>query len=68
MIGQPGFDIHTHGHRMVRRAVVLDGELCDAIMEVAMGSQRAWCLQEIKALNDQLENCEMSVSEWLTNL
>ena len=65
MIGQPKFDIQDHGRKLVRRAVVLDDELCDAIMDAAMAHKHAWSLQEANALNDKLDACEMTVAEWL---
>ena len=68
MIGRPKFDIHEHGRKLVRRAVVLDDELCDAIMDAAMGSQRAWEPSAINALNDNLDACDLTVSEWLAGL
>ena len=66
MIGQRAFDIHDHGRKLVRRAVVLDGDLCNAIMDLAMGSQSAWSLLEANALNDELDACELTVAELVT--
>ena len=71
MIGErpkPPFDIHAHGRKLVRRAVQIDGQLCDAIMDAAMGSQAFWEPSAIKALNDKLDACDMTVAEWLTSL
>ncbi len=45
MIGQPAFDIHAHGRKLVSRAVHNDGQLCDAIMDLAMAHKRAWSVQ-----------------------
>lgn len=67
MIGQPAFNIHDHGKRIVRRAVAIDGELQDAIMHVAMGSRTRWTIEEIDALNDALDACTLPLSQWLQN-
>ncbi len=68
MIGQRAFDIHAHGRKLVRRAVVLDGELCDAIMDLAMAHKAAWSLQEAEALNAQLDRSKLTVKDWLAEL
>ena len=68
MIGQRAFDIHAHGRKLVRRAVQIDGQLCDAIMDAAMGSQRVWEPSAINALNAQLDGCKLTVADWLTTL
>ena len=67
MIGQPQFNIHDkpHGRKLVRRAILMEGDLCDAIMHLAMGPKREWSPNEITALNDELENCDLTVSQWL---
>lgn len=66
MIGQPAFDIHAHGRILVRRAVQNDDELCDAIMDLAMASQRAWSVLEVDALNAKLDRSRLTVKTWLT--
>ncbi len=68
MIGQPAFDIHAHGRVLVRRAVRNDDELCDAIMDAAMASQRAWSVQEVDALNARLDASKLTVKTWLARL
>ncbi len=65
MIGQPQFNIHSHGRKLVRRAILIEGDLCDAVMDAAMGSKCEWSPNEIAALNDELENCKLNISQWL---
>ncbi len=66
MIRAP-FNIHDHGRRIVRRAVAQDTELADAIMHLAMGSRTRWTIQEIEALNTELDDCNLPLDEWLQN-
>ena len=62
---EPAFDIEDHGHRLVRRSVASDGELCDAVMALAMGEKTHWTLDEIDALNRELDGCDLKISAWL---
>lgn len=65
---QPAFDIHDHGRKLVRRAVVLDGDLCNAIMDLATAHRAAWTLSEIRAVNDELDACELTVAEFVSTI
>ncbi len=64
---QPQFNIHDrqHGRKLVRRAILMEGDLADAMMHLAMGPKREWTPGEIIALNDELEHCDLSISQWL---
>ena len=59
------FNIHEHGRRLVRRAITVPGELSDSIMHLAMGTKREWTINEIEALNAELENCNLTIGQWL---
>ena len=64
---QPAFNIHDgrHQRKLVRRAILVEGDLCDAVMHLAMGAKGEWTPNEIAALNDELENCKLTISQWL---
>lgn len=68
MIGQPRFDIHAHRRKLVRRAILIEGDLQDALMDIAMGAKLEWSTEEITALNDELENCSLSIEDWLKRM
>lgn len=64
---RPAFDIHDHGRRIVRRAVQREGDLQDEIMRIALG-QREWTHSELVALNEELDNCDLTITEWLKRM
>lgn len=62
---EPEFDVLDHGHRKVRRAVAVPGELCDAVMDIALSDQVSWTPQEVKRLNVELNKCDLTIAQWL---
>ncbi len=64
------FDFEEHSRKLVRRAVLTQENqpttpLCEAVMDVAMGSKVEWTPAEIDALNAELDRCRLNVGAWL---
>lgn len=64
-IGRPANDLSAHGNLLVRRAVLRDDWIADALLDIAAADQTEWTLEEWQALLTELESSDMTISEFL---
>lgn len=65
MIGQPDQQLADHGRLLVRRAILRDDWISDAIFELAANGQREWTLTEWKKLESELKTSKMRIRDFL---
>lgn len=66
MNATPDRDLSAHGSLLVRRAVLHDDWISDAILNMAAGTRRDWTLAEWDALLSEIMGCDLTVEEWIT--
>ena len=54
------------GRLLVRRAILRDDEIAEAIFEIAANGKREWTPAEWDTLLTELKRTDMTVEEWLT--
>lgn len=66
MIADKHRRLEDHGSLLVRRAVLRDDWISEAIFEIRAAGQSQWDLQEWDLIIQELENSKLTVGEWLT--
>ena len=61
----PAAILEDHGRLLVRRAVLRDDEISQALLDLAAGDQTEWTPQEWFDLSMELENSDMTISDFL---
>ena len=61
----PAEILREHGRLLVRRAVMREDEITDAILDLAAGDRTAWHIAEWFDLLMDLESSDMTISEFL---
>jgi hypothetical protein len=65
MIGQPEPDLASYGHLLVRRAILRDDWISEAILELAAGDKLEWTVPEWDTLTAELAGCDLTIEDWL---
>ncbi len=65
MIGQPANDLAAFGHLLVRRAILRDDWVADAIFDLAAGDQKAWSPAQWATLTTELAGSDLRLRDWL---
>ena len=58
-------DLKDHGSLLVRRAVLRDDWIADAILDLAAGDQTEWTLEQWDTLFTDLKKSDLTVEAWL---
>ena len=66
MIGQPERDLAEFGHLLIRRAILRDDWVAEAIFNLAAEGQTKWDTRQWDTLLSSLENSQQTVAEWVT--
>lgn len=61
----PAEILREHGRLLVRRAVMREDEITDAILDLAAGDRTEWHIAEWFDLLMDLESSDMTISEFL---
>lgn len=65
MIGQPARDLASYGHLLVRRAILRDDWVADAIFDLAANGKEAWTTAEWTKLESELAGSDLLLRDWL---
>ena len=65
MIGVAEHDLADYGHLLVRRAVLRDDWVAEAILELAANGQTEWTIIEWCELLAELKASKMRLRDWL---
>ena len=63
MIGSPQRDITSHGSLLIRRAVLRDDWISDALLDLAAAGREKWTLQQWHTLLAELAASDLTVEE-----
>jgi len=66
VIGQPERDLAEFGHLLIRRAILRDDWVAEAIFDLAAEGQTKWNTRQWDTLLASLENSQQTVAEWVT--
>lgn len=65
MMPRQSDDLASHGHLLVRRAILRDDWITDALLDLAAGSRTTWTTADWDALLAELASCNDTIEEWL---
>ena len=65
VIGQTDNNLSDHGSLLVRRAVLRDDWISEAIFDLAADGQTEWTLKDWDTLVAELEASTLSIADWL---
>ena len=54
-----------HSHRKVRRVMARNDQATEELCALAMGARIDWTLPDWRAMLQELDACELSVTDWL---
>lgn len=66
MIGQPANDLTAYGSLLVRRAVLRDDWIAEAIFDLASADRTDWTPQQWDTLLKELTESSLTIEQWLT--
>lgn len=61
----PAERLRDHGRLLVRRAVLRDDWISEALLDLAAGDKQQWTPQEWFDLQMDMEASDMTIDEWL---
>ena len=64
-LNQVNRDLTDHGHLLVRRAILRNDWISDALLDLAAGSQTEWTPQEWNVLLKELRESSEKIEDWL---
>ena len=65
MIGQPTNRLEDHGHLLVRRAVLRDDWISDALLDLAADGQTDWTPKQWDTLLTELQSSTLNIRDWI---